>query len=91
VYHKYKKATQDSRYTLIVSTASPYKFSEAVLSSLDEAVDLSLKANLTHLGQLDFKPVDSRLLDLFNQSVTKKVIDKDKALLKVVNHIEKMR
>ena len=35
VYEEYKKQTSDDTKTVIVSTASPYKFTRAVLSSID--------------------------------------------------------
>ena len=35
VYEQYKDATEDDTTTVIVSTASPYKFTRAVLSSID--------------------------------------------------------
>ncbi len=34
VYHKYAKATEDNTKTVIVSTASPYKFANSVLEAL---------------------------------------------------------
>lgn len=41
VYNDYRKNTGDTTPTVIVSTASPYKFSPAVLSALGESVDSS--------------------------------------------------
>ena len=38
-YEKYKKATNDNTLTVIVSTASPYKFSKDVLNSLGENIN----------------------------------------------------
>jgi len=40
VYEKYKTATGDNAKTLIASTASPFKFSDSVLSALGIDVDL---------------------------------------------------
>ena len=39
VYNEYRKSTGDTTPTVIVSTASPYKFSPAVLEGLGEKVD----------------------------------------------------
>ena len=39
VYDSYRKATKDETCTVIASTASPYKFTRAVLNSIDQKYD----------------------------------------------------
>ncbi len=39
VYQKYKKETGDERKTVIVSTASPFKFSRSVMNAIDKKYD----------------------------------------------------
>lgn len=56
VYQAYKEDTQDTTKTIIVSTASPYKFTHSVMSAIDkqyEEIDdfslLDAMQNLTHV------------------------------------------
>jgi threonine synthase len=39
VYEQYKKETNDNTVTVIASTASPFKFTRAVLGAIDKAED----------------------------------------------------
>lgn len=39
VYNKYKTETNDTTKTLIISTASPYKFTRSVMNAIDEGYD----------------------------------------------------
>lgn len=48
VYKKYQEETKDEKKTLIVSTASPYKFTRSVMNSIDKKYD----------GMGDFELVD---------------------------------
>ncbi len=70
VYEDYKKETNDDTKTVIVSTASPFKFADSVLSAIKDEVtsenefemldELSETANLAipkPLAELDKKPV----------------------------------
>ena len=43
-YKEYKKETNDDRITVVVSTASPYKFPTAVLEAFDIKEDDAIKA-----------------------------------------------
>lgn len=40
VYEKYKADTKDTKTALIVSTASPYKFTRSVMDAIDETYDI---------------------------------------------------
>lgn len=39
VYKKYQKETKDNKKTLVVSTASPYKFTRSVMNAIDKKYD----------------------------------------------------
>ncbi|SDB04846.1 threonine synthase [Pseudobutyrivibrio sp. YE44] len=56
VYGKYKKATGDDKTTVIASTASPFKFTRAVMGAIDPAYekeeDFVLVDKLSELGQV---------------------------------------
>ena len=64
VYEQYKDNTKDDTKTVIVSTASPYKFTRAVLSSID---------GIDHKED-DFVLVD-KLCELSGLSIPKAVND----------------
>lgn len=78
VYEDYKKATGDTTKTVIASTASPYKFSAAVLEALEGSVsDIDEYAKVDRIAELSDIPVPSALADLknkperFNDVITK--------------------
>ncbi|QFJ55994.1 threonine synthase [Pseudobutyrivibrio xylanivorans] len=56
VYNKYKKETGDDKTTVIASTASPFKFTRAVMGAIDSAYekeeDFVLVDKLSELGQV---------------------------------------
>lgn len=56
VYDKYKKATKDNKPSVIVSTASPYKFGRSVVDAIDSSVsdrdDFQLIDYLSELSQV---------------------------------------
>ncbi len=57
VYKKYQKDTQDDSKTVIVSTASPYKFTRSVMTAIDEnykdRTDFELADELEQLSKVD--------------------------------------
>ncbi len=68
VYEDYKKATGDTTKTVIASTASPYKFSEAVLEAVqDSKSELDEYDMIDKLAELSKMPVPSALADLRNK------------------------
>lgn len=68
VYEDYKKATGDTTKTVIASTASPYKFSEAVLEAVQNGKsDLDEYDMIDKLAELSNIPVPSALADLKNK------------------------
>ncbi|MDX5641787.1 threonine synthase, partial [Clostridioides difficile] len=61
-YEKYKKETSDNTKTVIVSTASPFKFSEDVLKSIDcdfkDLDDFAIIDRLSSISKIDIpKPI----------------------------------
>ncbi len=70
VYTRYRQRTGDDTKTVIVSTASPYKFPEDVLSSLgEETTCLSAFEMAEKLSQISGTPVPRQILDLKNKAV----------------------
>lgn len=57
VYEKYKKETNDDTVSVIVSTASPFKFARSVMNavdkSYDELSDFALVDKLSEIGKLN--------------------------------------
>lgn len=79
VYNDYKAATGDTTKTVIASTASPYKFSAAVLEALEGGVsDIDEYAKVDRIAELSDIPVPAALADLKNKPERFcDVIDKD--------------
>ena len=71
-YKEYAKKTNDDRITVVVSTASPYKFPQAVLEAFDIKEDDALKAidvlsktfNIEIPKVLNYPPVDRTIVDI---------------------------
>ncbi|MBR1591774.1 MAG: threonine synthase [Ruminococcus sp.] len=65
VYNDYKAATGDNTRTLIASTASPYKFSAAVLEALEGGVsDIDEYAKVEKIAEISKTPVPPALAGL---------------------------
>ena len=68
VYNDYKAATGDTTKTVIASTASPYKFSAAVLEALEgKASDIDEYDKVDRIAELSDIPVPAALADLKNK------------------------
>ncbi len=68
VYNDYRTATGDNTKTVIASTASPYKFSNAVLESLEGGKsEIDEYAKVDRIAELSGIPVPSALADLKNK------------------------
>lgn len=68
VYEDYKKSTGDTTKTIIASTASPYKFSVAVLEAIEgKTSDISEYEKVDRIAELSDIPVPSALADLKNK------------------------
>lgn len=79
VYNDYKAETGDTTKTIIASTASPYKFSKAVLEAVQNGKsDLDEYDMIDKLAELSNMPVPSALADLRNKPERfNDVIDKE--------------
>ena len=65
VYNDYKAATGDNTRTIIASTASPYKFSSAVLEALEGGVsDIDEYAKVDRIAEISKTPVPAALAEL---------------------------
>lgn len=87
-YRKYREETGDETCTVIASTASPYKFTRAVLTSIDgkynNVDDFEL---FKELEQLSNVPVPKAIDDILNAPVKHSTVcDKDK----LIEEIEKI-
>ncbi len=68
VYNDYKASTGDTTRTIIASTASPYKFSPAVLEALEgKASDIDEYSKAYRLAELSGSKMPSALADLKNK------------------------
>jgi threonine synthase len=88
VYNKYLAETSDLTYTVIVSTASPYKFPKEIL----KAFNISAKDELDSINKLSIlsgTEIPPQILDLFNKDQTREiVVDKGKMKEKLLNTIK---
>lgn len=86
VYERYKRRTGDNTKTVIVSTASPYKFPGDVLSSLgEETAGLSAFEMAERLAEVSGTPAPRQIMELKDKPVRhNKIVDingmKDAAL-----------
>lgn len=79
VYEKYKEETEDDTYTVIVSTASPFKFSDSVQKALGlESGDLL--DDIKQLAEYTNTPLDERVLETLKTSKKKEELKKEDAL-----------
>ncbi len=91
VYKDYKETTGDKTKTVIASTASPYKFSAAVLEALEgKKTDIDEYDKVAKIAELSNIPVPAALADLKNKperfnDVIDKAEQKDYVLSKLSN------
>lgn len=69
VYEDYKRETGDMTKTVIVSTASPYKFSDSVLEAIGGKAEADEYAMLRELNTLSGLPIPEALSELKDKSV----------------------
>lgn len=69
---KYRLVTSDDRYAVVVSTASPYKFSDSVYNALKNDGEAHSFDALHKLHELTGVPVPERMLQLENMPVLHK-------------------
>lgn len=63
-YEKYKKNTGDDTFTVILSTANPYKFSDTICKALEINPDKDEFVNINTISKLTGVDVDPRILAL---------------------------
>ena len=65
----YKKETEDKRPCIVLSTASPYKFSKDVLNSIEKENDLDEFEAMERLSNLSLSEIPANLKNLKNMEV----------------------
>ncbi|WP_299449385.1 threonine synthase [uncultured Phascolarctobacterium sp.] len=87
---KYRFLTSDDTYTIVLSTASPYKFADSVLDALDDAQPAGSDpfANLAELHEKTGVEIPPRMLALKDMPVLhNEIIPADKMELAVVKNL----
>lgn len=87
---KYRFLTSDDTYTVVLSTASPYKFADSVLDALDDAQPAGSDpfANLAELYEKTGVEIPPRMLALKDMPVLhNEIIPADKMELAVVKNL----
>lgn len=86
VFTAYKRYQKDDHYNVVLSTASPYKFSDAVLKALDKEVSSSLSDNIEALKALNPSQFDTRVLGVVSSEVKTTPLPLNQAL----EHVKKV-
>lgn len=76
-YLKYKEASKDDTYTVILSTASPYKFSDTICKALDITPSTDEFENILNISKKTNVSVDSRILKLKEVKVERVIWEKE--------------
>ena len=91
VYNKYRESTGDTTCTVIASTASPYKFTRAVLNSIDPAYDKKDDFELfDELNKLSGVPIPQAIKDIVSAPVLHDTVCAKDGLEKEVERIYKL-
>lgn len=89
-YEKYKSKTKDNTKTVIVSTASPYKFSKDVLKAIsnisDNASEFEIIDELSRISKTEIPPSISALKN--KEIIHKSVYEKDDLRIGIKNFIK---
>lgn len=76
-YLKYKEASKDETYGVILSTASPYKFSDTICKALNIKSDSDEFVNIDNISKLTGVSVDPRILKLKETKVSRVIWEKE--------------
>jgi threonine synthase len=87
VYMKYVEETKDNTYTCIVSTASPFKFSEDTYEAIKNEEAPFYKEAILKLSKNSNPVLDERMVDLIKEKATKIPLSKTTALSTVLEKI----
>ncbi len=95
VYNRYRQSTGDDRLTVVLSTASPFKFNASVARALlgeEQTMGLDEFALLQLLSDFSGLPVPSALSDLANRPVRHTtVVDRDQMPEAVLDFVAQRR
>lgn len=87
VYDKYISRTKDETKTIIASTASPYKFTKDVLSSIGGSIDENIFEQVIQLSKITKTDIPKPILDLSSKNIRfNKVITKSDMRSYVLNN-----
>jgi threonine synthase len=90
-YKQYNKTKDDNHYQVILSTASPYKFSDAVIKALSIKETKSLKEKILSLKQQNPNQFDMRVMDVVEGEINTATItlkDAYQTIKKVIGDID---
>lgn len=77
--NKYKKDITDDTYMLLVSTASPFKFSDAILDIFNLDQEKPIKDRFKDLSKIFNLPIDERMLEVLDVETPGLTIEVNKA------------
>jgi len=83
VYEKYLEDSNDDTYTLVVSTASPFKFSDAICKALDLPSSYSLEETINLISKKTNTEVDPRIMNVINSKSSKRELLKATAFIEL--------
>ena len=91
VYKKYQKETGDQTKTVVVSTASPYKFTRSVMTAIDEGyANMEDFALVDELEKLSGVPVPNAIQEIRTAPVLHKTeCDKEDMEKTVLSFLER--
>ncbi len=90
--HEYQKETNDSRKCIVLSTASPFKFSKDVLSCIEEDQNLNEFEAMERLSQLSNMNIPKGLKDLKNKEIRfTRSIEKEEGIDAIVERMERLQ
>ena len=75
VYKKYVEETNDNTYSVILSTASPFKFNQTICKALNIECDLDEFKNILNISKLTGVSVDERILKLKETQLDRTIWD----------------
>jgi threonine synthase len=79
-YQQYQKQTKDNHYHVVLSTASPFKFSDAMITAMGLESKPTLAENIHQLKELAPNQFDTRVMNVVDGTVTAKTLSKSEAI-----------
>jgi len=91
VYAKYKAQTKDNTKSIIVSTASPYKFSRSVMTAIDEKYnDLEDFLLIDEMNKISGTPIPKAIEEIRNAEIRHKTIIEVNEMKDIIKEFLKM-